>query len=193
MRRGGAVPRRDPRRRARVGSANTAGVSTQLRWSVHDAAAVHVPRGRRTAHGAPAVGRAATLYRTTNGGLGWTQRSTPEAVPQALDFINTDDGWLLIADSENAGPAGLPDLWVTHNGGITWTSLESAPINASTGYSPTIDLGGLNLDFLTTEVGWAAPPWTAEPLGAPDLMQTSDGGKDWVLLTPSATGVPPSQ
>jgi len=141
---------------------------------------------------APGVGPAATLYRTTNGGVTWRARLTPEDVPQALDFINALDGWLLIADSENAGAAGEPDLWVTHNGGITWTSLQSAQVNASTGYSPRTNLGGLSLDFLTTHLGWAAPAWPSEPLGGPDLMQTSDGGKNWVSLTPAVSGPPPS-
>jgi photosystem II stability/assembly factor-like uncharacterized protein len=140
---------------------------------------------------APGVGPNATLYLTTDGGLSWKARSTPEAVPQALDFINADDGWLLIADSANAGPAGLPDLWVTHNAGITWTSLLSAISNGSTGYSPTIDLGGLNFDFLTTDVGWASPPWPSEPLGGPDLLQSSDGGRQWAALTPRVTGPAP--
>jgi hypothetical protein len=142
---------------------------------------------------APGVGPDATLYLTSDGGLTWQARSTPEAVPQALDFINADDGWLLIADSENAGPAGLPDLWVTHNAGVTWTSLLSAPGNSASGYSPTIDLGGLDFDFLTPEIGWAAPPWPSEPLGGPDLLQSSDGGRQWVALTPRIIGAPPSQ
>jgi photosystem II stability/assembly factor-like uncharacterized protein len=142
---------------------------------------------------APGVGPTATLYVTTNGGLSWKPRSTPQRVPQSLDFINAHDGWLLIADSENAGPAGEPDLWVTYNGGISWTSLQSAVANASTGYSPRTNLGGLNLDFLTLHLGWAAPAWPSEPLGGPDLMQSSDGGKNWASLTPVVTGKPPSQ
>lgn len=81
---------------------------------------------------------------------------------------------------------------MTYNGGITWTSLQSAQVNASTGYSPRTNLGGLSLDFLTTHLGWAAPAWPSEPLGGPDLMQTSDGGKNWVSLTPAVSGPPPS-
>ncbi|MGH3576226.1 MAG: WD40/YVTN/BNR-like repeat-containing protein [Mycobacterium sp.] len=142
---------------------------------------------------APGVGPTAKLYLTSNGGLTWRWRSTPESVPQALDFINAADGWLLIADSENAGGAGEPYLWVTSNGGITWTSLQSAAVNASTGYSPRTNLGGLNLDFLTTRLGWAAPPWPSEPLGGADLMQTSDGGSNWISLIPVVTGAPPAQ
>lgn len=141
---------------------------------------------------APGVGPLATLYLTTNGGLSWKPRLTPEFAPQALDFINADDGWLLIADSMNAGPAGEPDLWVTHNGGITWTSLQSAPANASSGYSPRINLGGLSFDFITTQLGWAAPAWPGEAVWGPDLMQTLNGGNSWTLLTPQVTGAPPS-
>jgi photosystem II stability/assembly factor-like uncharacterized protein len=137
---------------------------------------------------APGVGPTATLYVTSDGGLTWRPRPTPEAVPQALDFINAEVGWLLIADSENAGGGGEPDLWVTYNGGISWRSLQSAPINASTGYSPRTNLGGLNLDFLTTRLGWTAPPWPSYPLGGPDLMQTSDGGNNWTSLTPELSG-----
>lgn len=141
---------------------------------------------------APGEGPVATLYLTTNGGLSWEPRLTPEFAPQALDFINADDGWLLIADSMNAGPAGEPDLWVTHNGGITWTSLQSAPANASSGYSPRTNLGGLSFDFITTQLGWAAPSWPGEGVWGLDLMQTLNGGKSWTSLTPQVTGAPPS-
>ena len=93
----------------------------------------------------------------------------------------------------NAGPAGEPDLWVTHNGGITWTSLQSALANASSGYSPRTNLGGLSFDFITTQLGWAAPAWPGEAVWGPDLMQTLNGGKTWTSLTPQVTGALPSQ
>lgn len=132
---------------------------------------------------APSLGPDAVLYTTTNGGSTWSPRLTPETMPQAIDFINADNGWLLIAVSMNAGPAGEPDLWVTHNGGITWTSLLSAVANASTGYSPRQNLGGLSLDFLTTDIGWAAPLWPSDDIADFDLAQTTDGGRTWTAVS----------
>jgi hypothetical protein len=67
------------------------------------------------------------------------------------------------------------------------TSLQSAPANASSGYSPSTNLGGLSFDFITTQLGWAGPA------GEPDLMQTLNGGRTWTSLTPQVTGVPPSR
>lgn len=142
---------------------------------------------------APETGPNATLYITSNGGVTWKPRSTPEQDPQALDFINAEDGWLLIADSANAGAAGLPDLWVTRNGGITWTSLLMNEVNQPAGSTPSVDIGGLGLDFLTTQVGWAAPTMISseEVPSAYDLMVTTDGGRQWASVHVQVSGPAP--
>jgi hypothetical protein len=142
---------------------------------------------------APSTGANAALYVTSNGGATWKPRHTPEQVPQALDFINAEDGWLLIADSANAGAAGLPDLWVTRNGGITWTSLLMYAVNEPAGSIPSADIGGLGLDFLTTQVGWAAPTTVTseEAPYAYDLMATTDGGRRWAMVHVQVSGPAP--
>lgn len=143
---------------------------------------------------APETGPNATLYVTSNGGLTWKARSTPGQDPQALDFINAADGWLLIANSADAGAAGLPDLWVTRNGGITWTSLLRSEVNNPEGSTPSVNIGGLGLDFLTTQVGWAAPAMvSSEEVSSPyDLMATTDGGRQWSAVHAQVTGSAPS-
>ena len=67
----------------------------------------------------------------------------------ASDFIDADDGWLLMSDPESA--TATESLWVTSNAGRTWANVPTAA-----------NLAGLSIAFLTTKVGWA---YTAIPEG----------------------------
>jgi photosystem II stability/assembly factor-like uncharacterized protein len=138
----------------------------------------------------PGGGQDATIYVTADGGQTWTPRSTPEQFPQASDFVDADDGWLLIADSLNAGAAGSPNLYVTHDGGTTWTSLQVTELPNTTSPLPSTNLGGLSLDFVTTQLGWAAPPWIPSEQGfwADELLQTTDGGQTWTPVAAQVSG-----
>jgi len=97
------------------------------------------------------------------------------------------------APQSNAGAAGLPDLWVTRNGGITWTSLLMNEVDQPAGSTPSVDIGGLGLDFLTTQVGWAAPTMISseEVPSAYDLMVTTDGGRQWASVHVQVSGPAP--
>jgi photosystem II stability/assembly factor-like uncharacterized protein len=115
----------------------------------------------------------ADLFVTTDGGSTWSKRLTPGYFPQASEFIDPEDGWLLL--NPDATASSVPDLWVTHNAGRTWTDLHTGP-----------NLTGANeLDFVTPELGWAfASPATSPPT----LLQTTDGGRTWTPVNASISG-----
>jgi photosystem II stability/assembly factor-like uncharacterized protein len=62
---------------------------------------------------------------------------------------------------------------VTHNAGQTWTDLGS-----------NTELGGLNLDFLTAQLGWAYASDIQQPPGQ-EVLRTIDGGRTWTAVTPT--------
>jgi photosystem II stability/assembly factor-like uncharacterized protein len=115
----------------------------------------------------------ADLFVTTDGGTTWTERLTPGYFPQASDFIDAEDGWLLL--NPDATTSSIPDLWVTHNAGRTWTDLHTG-----------VNLTGANeLDFVTPMLGWAfASPATSPPT----VLQTTDGGRTWTPMNPKISG-----
>jgi photosystem II stability/assembly factor-like uncharacterized protein len=112
------------------------------------------------------------LFVTTDGGQVWSQWRSPESALSASDFINATEGWMLMT------PAATSDhdssLWVTHTAGQTWTDLG---LNT--------ELGGLDLDFLTPQIGWAYASDIQQPPSGPQLLQTTDGGRTWVALAPT--------
>jgi photosystem II stability/assembly factor-like uncharacterized protein len=130
-------------------------------------------------------GQPATLLITTDGGSSWTACAAPGEYSQSVDFVDPLDGWVLDAVSLNAGAAGEPDLYVTHDGGRTWTTLQTT-YNPQPGVS-AMNLGGLELDFVTTQLGFAAPPAVASFI-AHDVLETSDGGLSWTQVTVQVNG-----
>ena len=117
------------------------------------------------------VSSAMVLFVTTDGGQSWSQWRTPETALDASEFISSTDGWLLMAPSDTSDHNS--SLWVTHNAGQSWTDLG---LNT--------ELGGLNLDFLTTQIGWAYPSEIQQPPSGPELLQTTDGGRTWAAISP---------
>lgn len=125
--------------------------------------------------GGPPAARA-TMFVTTNGGATWSARETPDYDPDAFEFINADDGWLLISGSITA-PTSETNLWVTFNAGRTWTNLHT---NAN--------LVGFSLDFVSTQLGWADTALPAPNPPAAGLMQTTDGGRTWSPVATTISG-----
>jgi photosystem II stability/assembly factor-like uncharacterized protein len=107
-------------------------------------------------------------------GAGWTARPAPASadvraqtwgVPQALPFsaANALD-WVLF-DS--------PTIYVTHDAGATWNVVRPR-------YAPPAP-GVWDVSFVSASTGWAV----FEPRnGAPALVETTDGGRDWRALSP---------
>lgn len=81
-----------------------------------------------------------------------------------------------------ANGVGESVLYTTHDGGSSWALLADA------GAAGT-DLGslaGLEMDFLNSEEGWAAPRLDGPgmPARSDVLIQTSDGGSTWAVDAP---------
>jgi photosystem II stability/assembly factor-like uncharacterized protein len=112
------------------------------------------------------------LFVTTDGGQTWSRWRTPESVLDASDFVDATDGWLLMTPSNTSDHDS--SLWVTRNAGRTWTDLGLQT-----------ELGGLNLDFLTAQIGWAYPSEILQPPSGPELLWTIDGGRTWSAITPT--------
>jgi photosystem II stability/assembly factor-like uncharacterized protein len=112
------------------------------------------------------------LFVTTNGGLTWSRRRTPDSALDASEFIDAANGWLLMNASDTSDHDS--SLWVTRNAGRTWTDLGL-----------NIELGGLSLDFLTSQIGWASPDEVLQPPSGPGLLRTTDGGRTWSAIKPT--------
>ena len=109
------------------------------------------------------------VYVTLDGGRTWTSHDTPELWPVAVDFLNTNEGWLLSTNTMNVGfPAGL---YVTDDGGQRWSTLQSI----NTVLPTNIVLNGSILDFVSPTLGWT-DTFTGN---GNDLLQTTDGGRTW--------------
>ncbi len=126
------------------------------------------------------------LYTTHDGGATWQQRtaalpadgfSGPSVDAQAPEFFNARDGILDVVSSTavpQAQIANLPQsgilgrvIYVTHNGGATWTSGALLP-----------DPQG-SVSFSDAHHGWVASSFSL------DLWSTSDGGANWTLVSSS--------
>jgi photosystem II stability/assembly factor-like uncharacterized protein len=120
-------------------------------------------------------GPRATLFVTTNAGATWSPRSTPDYYPEASDFLDSQNGWLVMDNPASAAAVGY--LWVTHNAGRTWTNLHASP-----------GIGGLSIEFVTTQLGWA---FTTIPVGTAateGFMQSTDGGHTWTAVSATISG-----
>ncbi len=120
------------------------------------------------------------VYATLDGGQKWTAHPAPGQWPHALDFINTDDGWLLSSNTMNAGfPAGL---YVTHDGGQTWSTLQALDYGAIPAGGTV--LNGSILDFVSPTLGWTNS-FTGD---GNVLLQTTDSGHTWSPVDVQITG-----
>jgi photosystem II stability/assembly factor-like uncharacterized protein len=132
---------------------------------------------------APAAG-ATRFFRTQDGGVTW--RPAPLSLPASLaqypwfyvaggqppTFFSPQEGVLpVVVGSRAAGGAVLSLVYVTHDGGATWSA--TTPV-------PTV----INATSLLNPSHW----WIEPDVGADGaLFSTADGGEQWVSLTP---GVP---
>jgi photosystem II stability/assembly factor-like uncharacterized protein len=140
----------------------------------------------------PAIGGTA-LYRTVNGGMSWTEVAAFSAagptgtggnptscVDLEATFISVATGWL--TGSCTPGP---PPLFITHDGGLTWTDQPLRPrpgsLYGETSYPPAFT-SAENGTLLTENAGGATPVSTA-------LFATTDAGQSWSLRY-SSDGTP---
>jgi photosystem II stability/assembly factor-like uncharacterized protein len=130
------------------------------------------------------------LARTTDGGRTWSD-VTPAAARsmlatlnsyQALDPVDGDHAYLAVshATSDDGGPVSTTAVFVTADGGRSWT--ESAVFTTS---APAV-----GLSFADASHGWLllGPAFTGPGQPVTWLYQTSDGGLRW---SAAATVAPP--
>jgi len=106
------------------------------------------------------------LYTTLDGGQTW--QITP--LPGYPEFISDSTGWTLGQASSENQAGDKPQarvLYHTQDGGQTWEEIT------------TVDWFG-QLHFINQQAGWAIVSTDEENY----LMQTSDGGKNWVRVDP---------
>lgn len=121
-------------------------------------------------HGWLLLDGANAIYKSSDGGLHWQLASssparTPECLNAQMSFATTSAGWLVTICQ------GGPNLWVTHDGGVTW-QVQTLPVKIS-------DIGELDVPVffdpmhgeLLVGVGVSHPTEL--------LLVTSDGGGTW--------------
>jgi photosystem II stability/assembly factor-like uncharacterized protein len=132
------------------------------------------------------------IFRTTNGGMTW-KKIASSSDPQSglptggdksgLSFTDAQTGWATGTVASNA-----PWLYVTHNGGITWStqSITGITSNAHTCYqttppvlmiTPPVLIG--TEGFLPMTVGISSSPCNVQPSTV--LASTTDGGNTWSI------------
>jgi photosystem II stability/assembly factor-like uncharacterized protein len=108
------------------------------------------------------------VWRTSDGGRSWTKTATvpdpSEAIPMAIQFVDTEHGWLMMG---LIGMAQSALLFATDDGGTTWTQLAGT-------YAGT-------LDFVSATQGWLAFRGAAG--GGEGVYATTDGGRTWTLTS----------
>ncbi len=113
------------------------------------------------------------LYRTRDGGSRWYRQSLPLSPTEASSqlsilpplFFNATDGILPV--SFDTGNGANLDVYVTHDGGSTWTGTSPLAASVSTA------------DFIDVNHGWASDGTL--------LYVTSDGGQQWMKLAPGGS------
>ena len=164
------------------------------------------------------------LYKTTNGGVTWAQQ--PIALPPGYEsadinvtaptFFGLNDAILPVWATGGAGSAMF--IYVTHDGGGTWTRTGSIPsqgnravdfISMNDGFAwngalqathnsggswsqitPNVNFsdGVPSMDFVSTTTGWILQ--YAVNGGTP-LYRTTDGGATWSLVSGNVPPTPP--
>lgn len=102
------------------------------------------------------------VYRTVNGGGGWTLQATLPAYLRATAFVNEDRGFIGTLNQSNV-------LYETTNGGVTFTDIT----NRISGPTP---FGICGMWAVSEEVIYGAG-WFAAPA---HFVKTTDGGQTWI-------------
>lgn len=113
------------------------------------------------------------VYRTRDGGQSW--QSTPPLIGLGVfDFISEKRGWLWSADSDGAG-----GLFRTDDSALSWKQVGSEG-KLKELIRPNKRIA--ELDFVDRQFGWAL---AEDNYGRSQLLQTSDGGKNWDAIQPT--------
>jgi photosystem II stability/assembly factor-like uncharacterized protein len=112
------------------------------------------------------------LYVTHNGGTTWAH-TTP--VPGNVSKIGDEASVIhdAVADMNHVWVQQGDELHVTSDGGRQWVTLPSNPLFADV----------IQLEFISSEVGWAVGRSRGIMPTSPFLLKTLDGGRTWSPVT----------
>ena len=92
---------------------------------------------------------------TEDGGLTWRDVSPPQpaggegvSLAASAFFLDEDNAWAAFYDANTARAAGTARVWVTRDGGGTWTASEPLDLSDVEGYVPS------DMIFVTDRIGW---------------------------------------
>lgn len=117
-----------------------------------------------------------TLYRTSDGGMTWVNSMTPFSGGD-LNFLDADNGWMLVDLGVGAGSMGV-SVFQTTDGGAIWGQKYTNDPNLSNA-GDSLPLGGLKNGLAPLNMQTA---WVYGVVYAPGnvyLFRTDDGGENW--------------
>jgi photosystem II stability/assembly factor-like uncharacterized protein len=120
------------------------------------------------------------LYRTTDGGLTWTEFSVPFSRGD-INFVDGDNGWALADLGVGAGSNAVA-VYRTTSGGAVWERMyTNDPNDPESGDS--LPLGGIKSDLVPLDEDTAWVTGTVYAPGEVYLHRTEDSGRTWTPVT----------
>ena len=120
------------------------------------------------------------LYRTTDGGLTWTEFTVPFSRGD-INFVDGDSGWVLADLGVGAGSNAVA-VYRTNTGGAVWERMyTNDPNDPKSGDS--LPLGGIKSDLVPLDGDTAWVTGTVYAPGEVYLHRTEDGGHTWTPVT----------
>ena len=119
------------------------------------------------------IPRAAVVYLTEDGGLTWVPHALPTSSGfDGPTFLTHGTGWFAgYAVAAGGSYPTFDRLYVTHDGGLTWSPLGQAKAG--------------QLQMLDQRVGWG---FDVSGDVAAGLLETADGGRTWQPIDTQLTG-----
>jgi len=127
------------------------------------------------------------LYRTSDGGLTWTNYPVPFGGGD-LAFTDENNGWMMAFLGVAAGSMGV-SIYKTEDGGASWKQVYTNDPNLANA-SDSLPLGGIKDNLTPLD---AQTAWVGGVIYAPEtfyLYKSNDGGQSWAPQSmPAAPGM----
>jgi photosystem II stability/assembly factor-like uncharacterized protein len=117
-----------------------------------------------------------TLYRTTDGGITWTNSSVPFSRGD-LKFLDAKNGWVLADLGVGAGSNAVA-IYQTSDGGATWEQTYINDPNVPNAAN-SLPLAGIKSDLVPLNMKTAWVTGVIYTSGEAYLYRTDNGGHNW--------------